>query len=263
MTVSQSKERSAVSTILSPHEAAVIRALQAETEGATLIEIAEWSDIEVAQARSAVERLKLKSALEQTNEQVVAHVTLTEFGDECATLGLPELRLLRMLNEEGPLSIRALQQREDLSPAEVGAAFGALKQAGALKLVDGIVHPVQDENDARAVTALDARQRLVKRVQTDGTLERTALTLEEQKWLLERRLRNLFRLRESKVRSYRLTERGHTLLPTALESADELVRLTPAMLQNGSWRERRFRQFNIGLPPRTQRVEAFPISGAA
>lgn len=190
MTLLPREEQVGSSTILSPHEAAVIRALQNETEGATLTEIAEWGGIDVAQARSAVERLKLKKALEQTDEQIVARVTLTEFGEACATLGLPELRLWRTLQEGGPLTIRALQQREDLSPAESGAAFCVLKQAGALELVDGTVHPAQNDRGAHAIAALDARQRLVDRAHADGSVERAALMSEAQEWLLERRLHN-------------------------------------------------------------------------
>ena len=52
------------------------------------------------------------------------------------------------------------------------------------------------------------------------------------------------------MRSYQLTEIGMALQNEATAMQDELSSLTPAMLQDGSWRGKHFRRYNIGLPPR-------------
>ncbi len=120
--------------ILSPHEAAVILAFGGDDRPLWLEEIVRQSGLELAQARSAVERLKLKGALEQVAERVETNVLLTEAGRDALVKNIPELRLVETLQTRGVLPVADLQRREDLSPSEAGAAFGALKTRGLLAL---------------------------------------------------------------------------------------------------------------------------------
>ena len=55
--------------VLSPHEAGIILAFAGPEEELWLDELVIQSGLELAQARSAVERLKLKGALEQVEER--------------------------------------------------------------------------------------------------------------------------------------------------------------------------------------------------
>lgn len=232
--------------VLSPHEAAVLLAFPGGEEELDLGQIADCGEIDLAQARSAVERLKLRGAVEQTAERVATSVALTPFGLECAEHQLPELRLWAEVAARGAVPVAELQRRDDLPANEAGAAFGALKSQGVFVLDRGSVRLAPDADDAE----LRARQQLVARVQTAGELSLAALTPEEQARLRDRRLRDLFRLKESKVRYYRLTSLGRSLQPQASQTRDEIGPLTPALLRDGSWQGRRFRPYNIGLPPR-------------
>jgi phenylalanyl-tRNA synthetase alpha chain len=211
-----------------------------------LEQIAARSAIEVAQVRSAVERLKMRNAVEQTAEQSQVTVALTDFGYASAQDGLPELRLWRALEARGVAPVQELQRREDLPASEAGAAFGALKTRGLLVLENGLVRPAANAD----VSELLARQELVQKVAAAGEAPYEALSPEEQRWLADRRLRDLFKLRETKRRSYRLTEQGVALRSQAGATSGEISRLTPAMLRDGSWQGQRFRPYNIGLPPR-------------
>ncbi|MFZ4661051.1 MAG: phenylalanine--tRNA ligase subunit alpha, partial [Caldilineaceae bacterium] len=94
------------------------------------------------------------------------------------------------------------------------------------------------------------RQQLVGRVGTAGEVGLHELSLADQARLQDKRLRHLFKFTETKVRSYRLTAVGLALREQASTAKEEISRLTPAMLQDGSWQGKRFRRYNIGLPPR-------------
>ena len=232
--------------VLSPHEAALLLALETPGQEPRLGELAGRSGIDLAQARSAIERLKLKGAVEQTGEQVRTEVSLSPFGRDCLAEGLPELRLLRALIARGPLPIAELQRRPDLPQSEAGAAFGALRRAGVLVLEDGQAR-LADETD---LSLWERRQALLERVAAAGSLSLDKLSDEEQGWLLDKRFRPLFDLSEAKERSYRLTPLGVAQQAHAVAAVDAIGPLTPAMLQDGSWRGRRFRPYAIGLPPR-------------
>jgi phenylalanyl-tRNA synthetase alpha chain len=229
--------------VLNAHEAAILLALG---DGELTLEaLAGRAAIDVAQARSAVERLKLKGALKQTAEQVRTEVGLSPFGQECAAAGLPERRLLDELAAHGPRPAGELQQRPDLPASEAGAALGALRRAGVIELGNGLARLV-----AQADLSLWARRQALLVRLAAGPVPLDALTAEEQGWLEDRRFRPLLKLAETKVRSYRLTAAGAALRPEALAAVDAIGPLTPAMLQNGSWQGRSFRPYHIGLPPR-------------
>ena len=231
---------------LSPHEAATLLAFITADEVVALPILAERGELEIAQARSAVERLKLRGAVAQVAEQVEAIISLTPFGGDCRSHQLPELRLLAELRGGKSITIQVLQTRDDLERAEIGAAFGALRRSGLITINDGLVQLASNADEHE----LAARQQLIERVGVAGEVSLEALDKVDQMRLTDKRLQQLFQRRETKVRSYRLTEIGAALQSEATAMQDELSRLTPAMLQDGSWRGKRVRRYNIGLPPR-------------
>jgi phenylalanyl-tRNA synthetase alpha chain len=232
--------------ILSPHEAAVLLAFPDPGRPLWLEEIVRESGLELAQARSAVERLKLKGALEQVEERVAARVALSAAGQDSLEKGLPELRLVETLRRRGPLAVPELQTREDLPPSEAGAAFGALKTRGLVALEGGRARLAEGAD----VSELEARQALLARVAAAGQLPLESLAPQEQAWLADRRVKALLDVREERVRQYSLTAEGAGMRQAAAGVQDELSRLTAQMLQDGSWEGRRFRRYSIGLPPR-------------
>ncbi len=139
-----------------------------------------------------------------------------------------------------------LQARDDLPPAEAGAAFGALKARGLLALEGGRVRLAEGAD----LSELEARQALLVRATAAGQLALESLSAQEQSWLADRRMKALFNVKEEKVRQYRLSALGAGLRQAAAGVEDEISRLTAQMLKDGSWKGRRFRRYSIGLPPR-------------
>ncbi len=232
--------------VLSPLEAAVILAFGDEQETLTLEQITIRAEIEIAQARSSVERLKLKAALAQIDEWLETIVALSELGQNAVTAQLPELRLWATLVAQGVMPIRELQVRDDLSVADAGAAFGALKRRGILLLDGQLVRPAENAD----IRDLLARQHLIEKIGATGAVSVATLPAEEQALLRDKRLRDFFAFQATKVRSYQLTSAGLALRDQAVVAKDQISRLTPAMLQDGSWQGKHFRRYNIGLPPR-------------
>jgi phenylalanyl-tRNA synthetase alpha chain len=236
----------ATEPVLSPHEGTVLLAFARPGEELPLDQIAGRGELTTAQTRSAIERLKLRGALAQTGERVAASASLTQAGRAYARSKTPELRLLEALAAGVPLQVHAVQSLPGLDPAEAGAAFGALKQQSVLELDQGMVSLTAPS----AVSDWEKRQRLLERVGRDGEVALDDLSAEERSWLAGRRMKRLFQFKENRIRTYQLTPAGEQLRAQATATSQELSRLTPAMLQDGSWRGRRFRPYHIGLPPR-------------
>ncbi|MCX6046183.1 MAG: hypothetical protein NT075_13815 [Chloroflexi bacterium] len=152
--------------VLSPLEASVILAFGGEQETLTLEQITTRAEIEIAQARSSVERLKLKTALVQTDERAEILVALSELGQHAVAMQLPELGLWTTLAAQGGMSIRELQTRDDLSAADAGAAFGALKRRGLLLMDGQFVRPAEDAD----LHDLLVRQHLIEKIGAAGKI---------------------------------------------------------------------------------------------
>lgn len=232
-------------TTLSPHEASILLAFTNIEQALWLETITQQSGLEPAQTRSAVERLKMKGALEQIDERVVSRVLLSETGREMLEKNIPELRLVETLQARGAVPIADLQRRDDLPQDEAGAAFGWLKMRGLLALENGQVRLADNAN----LGELRDRQALLAKLAA-GPLPLVNLSETERGWLGDRRLKAFFQVKEEKVRQYRLTTRGMDLRAEASSVQDEISRLTPAMLKDSSWQGKRFRRYSIGLPPR-------------
>ena len=234
-----------INPILSPPEAAVLLAFQDGGLDLWLDEITRQSGLDLAQARSAVERLKMKAALEQVDERSETRVFLSEAGRDVLEKKIPELRLVETLRERGALAIPELQRRDDLPPSEAGAAFGALKTRGLVVVEQGLARLAEDAD----LKDLHARQEFLSR-SAGSPLPLDALSPAERAWLDDRRMKAFFQVKEEKARQYRITATGLALRAGASAAQDEISRLTPAMLKDGSWQEKRFRRYSIGLPPR-------------
>ncbi|MFZ4663244.1 MAG: hypothetical protein ACOYNY_39930, partial [Caldilineaceae bacterium] len=149
---------------LSPHEAAILLAFTGAEEAVALLEVTRRSRLDLAQARSAVERLKLRGAVDQTGEQVDTRIALSDFGEQCRIHQIPELRLVTVLATQGTQPVQALQSRNDLDRAEAGAAFGALRRGGLLVIENNTAY--LDPN--ADLSEVHVRQQLVGRVGTAG-----------------------------------------------------------------------------------------------
>jgi hypothetical protein len=178
-------------TTLSPHEASILLAFTDSEQALWLETITQQSGLELAQARSAVERLKMKGALEQIEERVVSRVLLSEAGREMLEKNIPELRLVETLHARGAVPIADLQRRDDLPQDEAGAAFGWLKMSGLLALEKGQVR-LADNAD---LGELRARQALLVKLAA-GPLPLGNLSETERGWLGDRRLKAFFQVKE-------------------------------------------------------------------
>lgn len=238
-------EESVAEVELSPHEAQLLTAFQESSEELSLTILTERAKLDIAQSRSAIERLKLKTAVEQSKETVESHVTLTEKGEECSAKQLPELRLWATLAEKGAVPIRDLQKRDDMDGKDAGAAFGALKKSGMLSLDKGQASLKEGADSSE----WDNRQSFVAKVGGAGvSLE--SLSDAEKALIGDKRLKNLFKTKETKHRSYKLTSLGVKLQERAAVAADEIGPLTSAMIKDGSWKGGSFRRYSIAKPPK-------------
>ena len=256
--------RDTAAVTLSPNEATALVAACAADEPCTSDEIAELSGLGPSQARSASEFLRTKGALEVASEEKLRSVTLSDVGLSYQDHGHPRARLLKHAANADGVAPNDLRSAIDVDPAEAGAALGWLKQNGLLVAgKDGLMRAASEplsEKAAAAQAQLEWLKALLTRLAESGSEPVSFEHLSDQESALveaESRKRGKdrgpFRLNETTQRRYHTSAQGRSLLGqarTVIEAAKrEIAQLSSEHLRDGSWRDRPFRRYSIGLKP--------------
>ncbi len=210
----------------------------------------------VGQSNQVLSWLSGKGPVEEIRRESSVYYELTEPGREQAVGGMPEERILRAVEADGPTALPQLAEKLTLENKDVGSAYGKLAKEGALKM-DEEKRVVSTGKTAPSVAII---RRLVDRAVEAGVLEASGLSSEEASvigTISKKRgaASATFREVEREVVFYRMTRAGaeaKTILQEAGVSGEEVGGLTAQMLRDGSWREAAFRRFNITVPPSRQ-----------
>ncbi len=203
--------------------------------------------------------LQTKGLLEVRDESVTSLVSLTETGKDYQTHGTPEMRIISALREGNQFTVKDVIQSWGMEPSEVSSATGELKNKGVIRIVQGGVL----ELIAGAATApYESLAGLIRAVAEGDEADLASFPADAQAAIQSHfhkrgKAKGIFRITEKKNRSYRLTPDGAALLGLIRERGavlDEASALTPEMLKQGTWKNTRFRAYNIALNPPRQGI---------
>ncbi|OIO64951.1 hypothetical protein AUJ68_04445 [Candidatus Woesearchaeota archaeon CG1_02_57_44] len=183
-----------------------------------------------------------------TSEEEREEVALTLLGQEYSRKGLPEHRLLVVLDEPTCLSDAA--KKAGLDVQEASASMGVLRGKAALTITASDKGPMLSLTVAGE--AMRGKQGLEDKF-LSGTFprDRPKLAPEEQHALSQLLSRKkILEVRKSKEVSVALTSAGKELLShwDALDKAGLAEKLTAEMLRDGSWKDVPFRRFDVTAP---------------
>ena len=226
----------------------------AERESRTTPEIMAASGLDESRLDMAAGWLQSKGLLTITGERVTSLVSLTETGTAYREQGVPELRIITALREGKQITVKDILQSWGLDPSEVSSAVGALKEAAVVRIVSGGVLALNESPDVAPYQFLaDLISAVAAKDQADladfPSDQQAAIQANYHK---RGKSKGIFRITEKKERSYGLSKEGATvvrLLQQRGTTADEVSALTPEMLKTGSWKQKKFRAYNISLSP--------------
>lgn len=247
---------------LHPLEIRLLRSLKAHPGGEEA-GLAEEADLTPAQFRRAAEWLLTKALVEVVRESREEVVKVTELGERYRSSGVPEDRIASLIMEKGEVPMAVFKEMEGLSPEETFPAIGALKEKGLMAVEKGVARLISDaDRSCVGETSKVLRRALKEERCLLGTL--TAMQQDLVRANVHKRFRakGIFWIEKESSREFALTEEGLRVAET-VESrgllGEDLSRLTPEMLEDGSWRGKSFRKYNIGLaPPRVVAAKKHP-----
>ncbi len=248
---------------LHPLERKVLAAFgsRSRVEGEELLSA---SGLDEARLSMAAGWLSVKGVLRVEIDKVTTEVTLTDLGSRYLSEGLPGLRIVDKLKLGQPLTIEGL--RKLMEPTEVSKAIGELKKANCIKIqpggglelavsnpdLDNSV-PVKKWRNVKDIIDTVGEERLPRLEKIDESIRRII-----HEYASGRGKEGVFHLKEQRAQIYGLTGLGQRLVErlrvvakstSNTEWVEEIGPLTPQMLKDGSWRGKKFRKYNIQLPP--------------
>jgi phenylalanyl-tRNA synthetase alpha chain len=225
-------------------------------ETLTAKDIMDLSGLDESRLDMASGWLVAKGLIAVTGETVTAFVALTETGADYREKGTPENRIIKALREGKRFTVKDVIQTWGMDPSEVSSATGSLKSNAVIRIVQGGILELDPAGNAAPYELL---QNVISRTGSEPVML-TVFEQHEQAVINDNfhkrgKGKGIFRITEKKNRSYGLTDAGRaifSLIKARGVVTEEASTLTPEMLKQGTWKNVRFRSYNIALnPPRT------------
>jgi phenylalanyl-tRNA synthetase alpha chain len=225
------------------------------SESLTAADIIAASGLDESRLDMAAGWLIAKRLIAVTGETVTVSSSLTETGTEYRAKGTPEKRIIAALREGKQFTVKDIIQSWGLDPSEVSSATGSLKSNKVIRIVQGGVLELNPDGDTRPYDLLQ------EVIEDTGEASVVLSTFPEHKQAVIKdnfhkrgKGKGIFRVTEKKNRTYSLTPDGQAVVRILRERGavtEEASALTSDMLKQGTWKNVRFRSYNISInPPR-------------
>jgi phenylalanyl-tRNA synthetase alpha chain len=169
------------------------------------------------------------------------------------------MRIISALREGKQFTVKDIIQTWGMDPSEVSSATGELKNKGAIRIVQGGVLELGSGAD---ISSYEFISGLIKKSAGSEAADLASFS-DAEKTVIQANFhkrgksKGIFRITEKKNRSYRLINAGAELLRLISERGaitEEASALTPEMLKQGTWKNTKFRAYNIALKPPRQGI---------
>ncbi len=157
--------------------------------------------------------------------------------------GLPERRLLNLLNEKRILKLDEAKKQSGLSDNEFRASIGVLKKRGLIELKK---EKIIFNADKEEISKKSPEEFLLESL----PLEYSSLSSEQLSILgsLEKR-KNIVEINEEKIINIKITSLGKQVIEKDIKGKYLIEQITPEILKRDSlWKGRRFRRYDVALP---------------
>lgn len=156
--------------------------------------------------------------------------------------GLPERRLLNLINEKRILGLQDAQKQASLTDDEFKAAIGVLKRKALIEL--------KREKLILNANKSETTKKMLEEIFLDALPLEYGSLADEQRFalkLLENR-KNILEIKEESLIEIQITELGEKLIKLKIKDSGMLEQITPEMIRDDSWRGKKFRRYDVTSP---------------
>ncbi|MEN4018742.1 MAG: phenylalanine--tRNA ligase subunit alpha [Methanobacterium sp.] len=225
------------------YEKKVLKGLELAGYESTPEEIAESQEMDIKSVMSASGSLESKGII-CVQKDVDELISLSETGKKYAEEGLPERRILKVLNEEKSILMKDIDFKAGLNPSEVKIAIGWLLKKKWASIDKGNVK-ITEEGRSAVTEKYKDELLLNNLIETDRLyLSHISPSLKEGFNLLKKR-KGLIELKKEPSFKLKVCRKGKELLDMGIDIKEEATQLTHEHLKTGSWKKLKFRSYDI------------------
>ncbi|GIU68275.1 MAG: phenylalanine--tRNA ligase subunit alpha [Candidatus Pacearchaeota archaeon] len=222
---------------LSPNERRILPHL---TLG-KVTEICKRSNLDKVSVLRAIDYLSNKGII-KISRKTEKIVSLDTNGIFYRKKGLPERRLLDLLNEKRIISIDDAKKETNLLEDEFEASLGILKRKNFIEIKKGKIFLIANKEE------------IAKKTEEEIFLENLPLNYDslsdEQTRVLKalQKRKKIVSIKEAKKVEIELTDFGKKVLMYNVKDKNLIEQITPEILKNSSWKGKNFRRYEVELP---------------
>lgn len=210
-------------------------------EGITHNDIQEKSGLGEAEVNRAIEWLREKNLI-KVDEISKQKFRFTQLGEKCAKHGMPEKRFLLVIKEK-PHTFQEVKTKANLDNDEFNVSIGFLKKENLIEIVDGKAKI--SETGIKRLKLHWPEEELFKSLKGWMYFDEILPHLKEIIPFLKSR--GIVEEETSTIRTIYLGDAGKAILPK-IKMEDKIDLLTPQMILSKSWKNKKFRKYEISLP---------------
>ncbi|MGZ7067630.1 MAG: phenylalanine--tRNA ligase subunit alpha [Methanobacterium sp.] len=234
------------------YEKKVLKGLEESDYEATPEEIAESQGMNIKSVMSASGSLESKGLIE-VQKDVNEVISLSETGKEYAVEGLPERRVLKVLNKEGTMPMKDMASKAGLDPSEVNVAIGWLRKKKWANIDKGNVI-ITDEGRNAVSEEYSDELLLDKVLDVNRLLFFNPTKLFRDGFDLLKKRKGILEVKKEPKFKLKVTNKGKEVLDIGIQIGEEATQLTHEQLKTGSWKNLKFRSYDI----HAEHPETFP-----
>ncbi|MBU0628296.1 MAG: phenylalanine--tRNA ligase subunit alpha [Nanoarchaeota archaeon] len=222
------------------YERKVLSVLDKES---TVSEISSKSGLKDIEVMRGLQWLENKGIV-KLREDVKEIVELDSNGEKYREGGLPERRFLKFVKKDTPVS--EILKEAKLSNEEVSVCLGVLKGKAAIAI---------RKDKELMVSILPQGEKILQKESLEELFLKKKFPIllseltDEDKFALDslRKRKNIVKVETRKIRKAELTEFGRKLSKSGIKFEETYDRLTPAMVRDGSWANKKFRRYDVKI----------------
>lgn len=222
---------------LSPNERKILPHLSEP-----IIDICKKSNLDKVSVLRALEYLQNKEAIKLRHKKT----KIIEIGLNGALYkkkGLPERRLIELLDDKRIVALNDAQKEAGLNNEEFKASLGALKKKALIELKNGkIILNANKQEIAKKSLEEKFLESLPKELDKLSPEEQFAMqTLQKRKEIIQ--------TREEQIIEIEITDLGKELMNSKIKTEDMIEQITPEILKNEKlWKGKKFRRYDVTSP---------------
>ncbi|TKJ17433.1 phenylalanine--tRNA ligase subunit alpha [Candidatus Woesearchaeota archaeon B3_Woes] len=223
-------------------------------ERAVLPVLTKYKDIKGIEQATGLKEVEIVRALQwlqnkdivSLKEELREVIELDKNGQKYIKEELPEKKLLKAL-KKGPMTMDQIKEKAGLTKEEQNIALGILRKKAAVFITKegkNIILKIMEQGKKLVEKGLTEENFLKKEfpIYVDELSQQEKFAFDELK-----KRKNILKTNIEKTKRAELTELGKEISESDIEISDTFDRLTPEMLKNGSWRQKKFRGYDIKI----------------